>query len=84
MVVAMRAGRGAGDQVYFSNFLIRYQIALLRFRCWERKGTATLGRAAVALGLWSADIIVSDQTRAAWWESCSSCPGNRTVAIKGS
>jgi hypothetical protein len=27
--------------------------------CWEREGTATLGRAAVALGLWSADIIIS-------------------------
>ena len=52
--------------------------------CSERKGTATLGRAVVALGLWSADIIVSDQTGAAWRESCSPCPGNRTVAIEGS
>ena len=33
--------------------------------CWEREGMATLGRAAVALGLWSSDIIVSDQTGAA-------------------
>ncbi len=32
--------------------------------CWEREGTATLGRVAVASGLWSAaaDIIFSDQT----------------------
>jgi len=44
--------------------------------CWEHEGTATLGRAAVALGLWSADIIISDQTGAAWQESCSPCPGN--------
>jgi len=51
--------------------------------CWEHEGTATLGRAAVALGLWSADIIISDQTGAAWQESCSPCPGNQTVAIKG-
>ena len=49
---------------------------------WERKGTATLGRAEVASGLWSADIIISDQTGAAWRESCSPCPGNRTVAIE--
>jgi hypothetical protein len=52
--------------------------------CQERGGTGTLGRVAVALGLWSADIIVSDQTGAAWQESCSSCPGNWTVAIEGS
>ena len=50
--------------------------------CWEREGMATLGRAAVALGLWSSDIIVSDQTGAARRESCSPCPGNRTVAIE--
>ena len=51
--------------------------------CWEREGTATLGRVAVPSGLWSADIIVSDLTGAAWRESCSPCPGpgNRTVAI---
>jgi len=30
--------------------------------CWEREGTATLGRAAVASELWSADIIISDQS----------------------
>ena len=30
--------------------------------CWEREGTATLGRAVVASELWLADIIVSDQT----------------------
>ncbi len=52
--------------------------------CWEHEGTATLDRAAVASGLWSADIIVSDQTGAAWRESCSPCPGNQTVAIEGS
>ena len=51
---------------------------------WERKGTASLGRAVVASGLWPADIIISDQTGAAWRESCSPCPGIRTVAIEGS
>ena len=51
---------------------------------WGHEGTATLGRAAVASGLWSADIIVSDQTGTAGRESYSPCPGNRTVAIEGS
>jgi hypothetical protein len=36
----------------------------------------------VVSGLWSADFIVSDQTGAAGRESCSPCPGNRTVAIE--
>ena len=29
--------------------------------CWEREGTATVGRAVVASELWMADSIVSDQ-----------------------
>jgi hypothetical protein len=36
----------------------------------------------VVSGLWSADFIVSDQTGAAGRESCSLCPGNRTVALE--